>query len=221
MTIAIEQIQATITALQTEIPLPVTLMAVSKGHPVEAIRAAYAAGLRHFGENRIQEAEAKISQLQDLPDLQWHLIGHLQSNKARKAVQIFNAIDSVDSLSLAARLSQLALESQTSLAIGLQVKLAPDPNKYGWDREQLWQELPHLAALPALHLSTLMTILPLGLDAAATAALFRECATLRDQIQAAGYPRLQLSMGMSGDYQLAIANGADMVRIGSALFGQR
>ncbi len=210
-----------IQAIREQIPNHVQIMAVSKGYRAEHIRAAYQAGIRHFGESRVQEAIQKQAQLQDLPDIIWHLIGHLQTNKVKPALKHFAWIDSVDSLRLAQLLNQKAQELQLSPKLCLQVKLAPDPNKFGWSVPDLLQSLPQLNQLLQVHICGLMTILPLGLDAEAALALFRQLADLADSIQRSGYERLQmqiLSMGMSDDYPLAVAAGSNLIRLGRALF---
>ncbi|PSN18772.1 YggS family pyridoxal phosphate-dependent enzyme [filamentous cyanobacterium CCP5] len=207
-----------------QIPDTVRLIAVTKKFPAEVVRAAYGAGVRDFGESQVQEAEAKQAELTDLPDMTWHLIGHLQSNKARRAVELFDWIHSVDSLKLAKRLNHLAAEAGRSPQCCLQVKMVSDPPKYGFDQDQLWSALPTLDQLDQLSISGLMTIPPMGLSPQATRDVFDQARSLADKINAAGFERLQiqeLSMGMSGDYPIAIAAGATMVRLGTALFGDR
>ena len=206
------------------LPANVQLIAVTKQVPVAAMRAAYAAGLRNFGESRIQEAEAKQAELRDLPDITWHLIGHLQSNKAQKALELFQWIHSVDSLKLADRLNRLAETLPTKPQVCLQVKLLPDPNKSGWSVEELWADLPKLAQYQHLEIQGLMTIPPLGLNEQETLAVFQRTQELAEKIRQQGWSSLQipqLSMGMSGDYQLAIQAGATMIRLGTILFGER
>jgi PLP dependent protein len=209
-------------------PLPrsVRLIAISKTLPASTIRVAYAAGLRNFGESRIQEAAAKQAELADLPDLTWHLIGRLQSNKAQKALELFDWIQSVDSLALAQRLDRLAAEApdRPCPQICLQVKLREDPSKTGWSRALLLQEFAALQQLRHLHLRGLMVIPPYG--SPETVQIFQEAKALLTQLQAAcaarpASPFDQLSMGMSDDYGLAIQAGATMIRPGRALFGDR
>jgi pyridoxal phosphate enzyme (YggS family) len=202
----------------------VTLVAVTKFLPVETIRAAYGAGVRHFGESRVQEAIAKQAELTDLPDITWHLIGHLQTNKARKAVEHFHWIHSVDSLKLAQRLDQMAQALDRRPQCCLQVKLVPDPPKYGIDAAELTDLLPQFDQLTHLHLRGLMTIPPQGASADTVQAVFEGAATLADAINQQRFNHLyidQLSMGMSGDYPVAIACGATIVRLGTVLFGAR
>ena len=204
------------------IPESVRVVAVTKHVSVEAMRAAYAAGVRDFGENRVQDAEIKQAQLTDLPDITWHLIGHLQANKAKKALEQFQWIHSVDSLKLAQRLNQLAADRPQLPQICLQVKLLPDPNKFGWTESELWADLPHLSECEHLQIRGLMTIAPLGLSASEIFDLFvrtRELAVKIQQQNARRFYLDQLSMGMSEDYPLAIQAGATMIRPGRILFG--
>jgi len=216
-----ELIHSRIQAIRAQIPEHVEIMAVSKGYSVNHIRAAYRAGIRHFGESRVQEAAAKQAQLQDLTDIVWHLIGHLQTNKVKPALRQFAWIDSVDSLRLAKLINQKAWELHLTPKLCLQVKLAPDPNKFGWPIPDLLQSLPELNQLLQVQIVGLMTILPLGLSSEAALDLFRKLAELADYIQRSGYEHLQvhtLSMGMSDDYLLAVAAGSNLIRLGRALF---
>ena len=201
-------------------------MAVSKTYPAETISEAAALGLRLFGENRVQEFAAKAADLgPKRAELKCHLIGHLQSNKAARAVEIFDAIDSLDSLRLAERLNDAASKLGKKLPVLLEVKLSPEETKAGLDpasaeAAQLLERLPGLAQL---QVRGLMTIAPVDVPGDQTRACFRALRTLRDR-WAQQHPRLDfsvLSMGMSGDFPLAIAEGATRVRIGSALFGAR
>lgn len=220
MTNIAEQIQQ----VKQQIPPGVRLVAISKQVPVAAIREAYAAGIRDFGESRIQETELKQAQLQDLPDITWHLIGSLQSNKARKALQLFDWIHSVDSLKLAQRLNELAGELSRYPQLCLQVKLRPDPNKQGWEPEQLRRDLPILDQCHNLKIQGLMTIAPYGLDPKENLNLFSQLSDFAQQIRQQSWQRIrmdELSMGMSQDYQQAIQAGATMVRLGRILFGDR
>jgi pyridoxal phosphate enzyme (YggS family) len=206
------------------LPPSVRLVAVTKQVSVEQMRVAYEFGVRDFGESRIQEAAAKQSQLQDLPDIIWHFIGHLQSNKAAKAIEQFQWIHSVDSLKLAQRLNQIAADQGITLKTCLQVKILPDPNKYGWSVPELLNDLPHLNECQHLGVSGLMTIPPYGLEADETFAIFTQARDLAQQIQSQNWSHLameQLSMGMSEDYPLAIEAGATMIRLGRTLFGER
>ncbi|MCS6782629.1 MAG: YggS family pyridoxal phosphate-dependent enzyme [Gloeomargarita sp. SKYBB_i_bin120] len=206
--------------LRRQIPSHVRVVAVTKQVPVELVRHAYHLGLRDFGENRIQEAVPKIQALQDLPDITWHFIGHLQSNKARQALTYFSWIHSVDDLALAQRLDHLNQTLQRPVQLLLQVKLRPDPNKYGWTVPALLQALPALAQLRHVRIKGLMTIAPLGLSPVELQMLFSELVALGHQISSQ-LPLQEYSMGMSDDYPYAIAAGATMVRLGRCLFGER
>ncbi len=211
-------------AIRATIPDPVRLLAVSKTFPAAAIRAAYGEGVRDFGESRIQEAIAKQAELTDLTDIQWHFIGHLQSNKAKKALTHFDWIHTCDHLALAQRLDRLAAELGQCPKILLQVKVRPDPDKYGWPLETLWPDLPALTQCHHLNIQGLMTILPLGLTSAETRQAFQETQAAATQIQTQFSPPLtmtELSMGMSGDYPLAVAAGATIIRVGRGIFGDR
>lgn len=213
-----------IAKIRQHLPESVRLIAVTKQVSVDAMREAYAAGVRDFGESRTQEAELKQAQLQDLPDITWHLIGHLQSNKARKALETFQWIHSLDSLKLAQRLNQLASELSVSPQVCLQVKLLPDPNKYGWTVPDLLADLPELNQCSALRIQGLMTILPLGLDRAQSLEVFHRTRELADKIRQQQWSNIhmqQLSMGMSADYHIAVQAGATMIRLGQIIFGER
>ncbi|NJL46269.1 MAG: YggS family pyridoxal phosphate-dependent enzyme [Leptolyngbyaceae cyanobacterium SM2_5_2] len=223
-TASAQQITERIAGLQATLPSRVILIAVTKFMPPEVIRIAYAAGLRHFGESRVQEAIEKQAQLTDLTDITWHLIGHLQTNKVRKAVEHFQWIHSIDSLKLAEKLDQAALELSRSPQCCLQVKLVPDPPKYGFDLEELERVLPQLDPLTHIQIRGLMAIPPQQASEETVCQVFREAKALGDRINQAGFANLhieQLSMGMSGDYPLAVAAGATMVRLGTTLFGPR
>ncbi|NEO32390.1 MAG: YggS family pyridoxal phosphate-dependent enzyme [Symploca sp. SIO3C6] len=210
--------------IRQQLPTQVRLIAISKQVSVEAMREAYAAGVRDFGESRIQEAEGKIAQLRDLPDLTWHLIGHLQSNKAKKALEKFQWIHSCDSLELALRLNRIATELSLSPKVCLQVKILPDPSKYGWSVPQLLGDLAELEQCQALQIRGLMTILPLGLSPEESFEVFERTRELADKIRQQNWSHLQmqeLSMGMSSDYPLAVQAGATMIRVGRTIFGER
>ncbi len=202
----------------------VALMAVSKMHPASAIIAAEALGIRLFGENRVQEFQEKRAQL-SLPEAEFHFIGQLQSNKAARAAEIFASIDTLDSVSLAERLSQAATRLGRRLAVLIEIKLSPEESKSGLepDSVELQQLLEHLPGLPGLAFRGLMTVPPFLEDLSAVRPYFRRLRVLRDEL-AAAHPRLSfadLSMGMSHDFPVAIAEGATQVRIGTALFGPR
>ncbi|HEY9803975.1 MAG TPA: YggS family pyridoxal phosphate-dependent enzyme [Leptolyngbyaceae cyanobacterium] len=213
-----------VTQIQASLPPSVRLIAVTKQMPTEVIRAAYAAGIRDFGENRIQEAAAKQAELQDLADITWHFIGHLQTNKAKKALELFNWIHSVDNLKLAQRLDQLAPQLGVKPQVCLQVKILPDPNKSGWTVPELLADLPALDLCKNLQIQGLMTIPPFGLDDAEILYVFKSTCELAKEIAEKPWSHIQmneLSMGMSGDYQLAVQAGATMIRLGTILFGKR
>lgn len=217
-------IASRINSIRQHLPESVRLIAVTKQVPTDAIREAYDAGIRDFGESKVQETAEKQSQLRDLPDINWHLIGHLQANKAAPALEHFQWIHSVDSLKLATRLSRLAEEMSCSPHVCLQVKMLPDPDKYGWIVPELLADLPELNKCQHIRIQGLMTIPPLGLDDSQILELFNSTRELADKIQQQNLPHIQmqqLSMGMSGDYHLAIQAGATMVRVGQTLFGSR
>ena len=204
------------------IPESVRLIAVSKSFPVSIIRAAYAEGIRDFAENKVQESLSKQAELSDLTDVTWHFIGHIQSNKSRKVVENFDWIHSVDSLKLANRLDRQAAELGRYPNCCLQVKLLPDPNKDGFEVDELMAALPDLESLSHLNICGLMVIFPYGLSPSEAAAGFAKAQELAQRINQSGMIRarmVELSMGMSGDFEVAIAAGATMVRIGSGLFG--
>ena len=213
-----------IATVRDQLPAGVRLIAVTKQVPVDAMREAYFAGVRDFGESRLQEAEAKIAQLKDLPDLNWHLIGHLQSNKAKKALEQFQWIHSCDNLKLAQRLNRLATELSLKPNICLQVKVVPDPDKYGWSIPELLADLPELDQCTALQIRGLMTILPLGLSPEESLQVFERTRELALKIEQQNWSNLhmqELSMGMSDDYLLAVQAGATQVRLGRIIFGER
>jgi PLP dependent protein len=209
----------------------VQLMAVSKTHPVSAIAEAFACGIRLFGENRVQEFIAKQSALQasgifsDARPVSFHLIGPLQSNKATRAAQIFDAVDAVDSLQLAQRLDQAAAVADKRLPILVEIKLSAEASKHGLapDADELQQLLERLPELKNLHMRGLMTIPPYADDLEQVRPYFRRLRELRDSL-AQRFPALifeELSMGMSHDFSVAIEEGSTLVRIGTAIFGAR
>ncbi|MBC1223892.1 YggS family pyridoxal phosphate-dependent enzyme [Nostoc sp. UCD121] len=213
-----------IVSIRSSLPTSVKLIAVSKQVSAQAIRSAYSAGIRDFAESRIQEAASKQAELQDLPDITWHFIGHLQSNKAKKAIEQFPWIHSVDNLKLAQRLDQLAQQLGVSPQVCLQVKILPDPNKSGWSMAELLADLPILDQYKNLQIQGLMTIPPSGLSDPEILNVFNLNRELAKKIQEQNWSHIkmqQLSMGMSGDYELAVQAGATMVRLGTILFGDR
>jgi pyridoxal phosphate enzyme (YggS family) len=199
----------------------VTIVAASKTFPAEAIRAAYDAGLRHFGENRVQEFESKRGRLGDL-DTTWHLIGHLQSNKARRAVQLFDRVDSVDRLSLAQKLGSAAAAEGRILPVLMEVHLGVEETKSGVEEAGLAALAEGVAALAHLELLGLMTIPPYFEEAEGVRPYFRKLRKLRDGLSSRlGHALPVLSMGMSHDFEVAIEEGATEVRVGTAIFGER
>ena len=202
----------------------ITLVAVSKTHPAEAIRAALETGLCDFGENRVQEAEQKIP-LVDRDGAKWHLIGHLQSNKARRAVELFDVIHSVDSAALAVRLNRICEElNRESLTVLIQVDLGQEATKSGVAEDELTEVVGAMKECARLTLLGLMTVPPFFDEAERVRPYFRRLRDLRDQLQTQGAfasGRGELSMGMTHDFEIAIEEGATMVRIGTAIFGAR
>jgi pyridoxal phosphate enzyme (YggS family) len=201
-------------------PNSVTLLAVSKTHTPETIQAAADCGLLFFGENKIQEAKAKISLCS--ARLRWHFIGHLQSNKCRDAVQLFEMIQSVDSLSLAQEISKHCEQAAKTMPILLEVNLAGEASKFGYKPQKLSDELAKINILPRLEIRGLMTVPPWSPDIEDSRPHFRRLRELKSECeQILGAPLPHLSMGMSGDFEIAIEEGATIVRIGTALFGPR
>ena len=218
------KIKQIIKEIQQEIPSHVRLIAVSKQVTTDKMRIAYEAGVRDFAENRLQEAIAKQAQLQDLTDICWHFIGHIQMKKARKIITNFHWIHSLDSLKLAQKINSLADQIERKPQLLLQVKPLADPNKYGWEISELLNELAALDSLSNLQIKGLMTILPWRLAPEQNLAAFNTVQELADKIQHQNYSYLQmqeLSMGMSGDYPLAIKAGSTMIRLGRTIFGER
>ncbi len=210
-----------IATIRQNLPASVKLMAVTKQAAVAQMREAYAVGIRDFGESRIQDAQIKQQELADLPDICWHLIGHLQGNKVRKALQLFDWIHSVDSLRLLQQIDRVATELATTPNICLQVKVLPDPDKYGWTVPALIADLPQIASCQQLNLKGLMAIPPLGLTSDQTRSFFDRVRELSLEInQQLGFnlQLTELSMGMSGDYRIAIAAGSTIIRPGSIIF---
>ena len=202
-------------------PDAVTLLAVSKTFPAQAVRDAFAAGVRAFGENRVQEAEKKIAALSGLDGLEWHLVGHLQSNKARKAHGLFDVVQSLDSVDLARRLGRAAAEAGGTLRALLQVDLAGEDTKFGVPEAEAKGVLEEIRDLDGLRVEGLMT-LPPYLDAEEVRPYFRRLRVLRDEARGAGLLEGDtLSMGMSHDFEVAVEEGATLVRVGTAIFGQR
>lgn len=201
----------------------VRLLAVSKTKPAEAIRQAYAAGLREFGENRVQEAAAKRPELEDL-DAVWHLIGHLQSNKAKQACRLFDAIHSVDSLHLAEKIGRAAAALNRKMPVLVEVHLGEETSKFGVEEDGVMRLAEQFGALPSLELRGLMTLPPFFDDPQDVRPFFRRLRELAGRIEARGLPGVsmrELSMGMSHDFEIAIEEGATIIRVGTAIFGER
>jgi pyridoxal phosphate enzyme (YggS family) len=205
-------------------PGEVTLVAVSKTHPEEAVRAAFAAGVRDFGENRVQEAEPKVAATADLvaSGLRWHLVGHLQSNKARKAAALFGVVQSVDSLDLAERLARIGAETSRPVRTLVQVDLAGEETKFGLPEADLLPTLEALRGKEGLRVEGLMVLPPFLDDPEKVRPFFRRLRALGERAAAAGLLLgRELSMGMSHDLEAAIEEGATIVRVGTAIFGER
>jgi pyridoxal phosphate enzyme (YggS family) len=209
-------------------PAGITLVAVTKTQPPEAIHTAYDLGLRHFGENRVEEAETKVGRLP--ADIVWHMIGHIQSRKAKRVVPHFHVIHSVDSVKLAHRLSRLSAEQVEPPSILLECNVSGEAGKYGfaaarWSedgaaRESLLAAVEEIVALPHLRVQGLMTMAPIVADPEEARPVFARLRQLRDDL-AATFPRAEwhhLSMGMTDDFEVAIAEGATLIRVGRAIF---
>lgn len=212
----------------------VTLIAVSKTHHAEQVLEAAAAGLQHFGENRVEEAEVKIPRVNErssLP-LQWHMIGHIQSRKAKDVVSLFQHVHSVDSVKLATKLSGLCLEQGKQMNLLLEVNVSGEHAKYGfaasdWERDKtvrdnLWREFEQMFPLAGVKICGLMTMAPIVEQAEQARPVFAALARLRRELEESFKINLpDLSMGMTDDYPIAIEEGATQVRVGRAIFGER
>ena len=201
-------------------PNSVTLLAVTKSQPPEMVRAAADLGLTLFGENKVQEAKAKIPLCPSR--LRWHFIGHLQSNKCRDTIGLFEMIQSVDSLPLAQEISKRAEQAARTLPVLLEVNVAGEASKFGYPPERLLAELKTIGALPRIEIHGLMAVPPWSAEPEKSRPHFRRLRELKLECERVlGIPLPHLSMGMSGDFEVAIEEGATMVRIGTALFGPR
>ncbi len=207
-------------------PEDIALMAVCKTFPPEAIREAYTAGQKLFGENKVQEFEKKVAAVADLKDATFHMIGHLQSNKSRRAAELFYAVDSVDSIKLAERLNTAAAELNKILPVLLEINVGAEEAKSGISLD--WTEIEPLLANAVqwthLEIRGLMTVPPFTDDPEGARPYFRQLRELRDEIARRNFPRVntdQLSMGMSHDFEVAIEEGSTCVRVGTAVFGVR
>jgi pyridoxal phosphate enzyme (YggS family) len=219
----LEQIEKRIDAACERAARPrdsVQLLAVSKTHPPETIREAVNLGLTSFGENKIQEAKAKIPNCPG--KAHWQFIGHLQSNKCRDAVELFEMIQGVDSLSIAQEINKRAEQASKTMPILLEINVAGEGSKFGYQPEQMLAELKSINALPRLEIHGLMVIPPYTSVPEKARPYFQKLRELKQQAEAVlGVPLPHLSMGMSGDFEVAIEEGATIVRIGTALFGER
>lgn len=250
MSLAISTLRLNLESVRTRIeiaaaragrsPDSVTLVAVTKTVPPEVVQAAYELGVRTFGENRVQEARDKLAAIGSSPafseglrerassgpghgDVRWHMVGHLQRNKAHLAITLFDVIESVDSLALAETINRLALNTGIVVPVLLQVNVSQEPTKHGFSVAELWAAIESILGLPALSVRGLMTIAPIAPDPERVRPVFRATRLLRDELQhrfpGASLP--ELSMGMTDDFEVAIEEGATMVRIGRAIFGPR
>ena len=212
-------------------PAEITLVAVTKTHPPEAVQAAYLAGLRHFGENRVEEAAPKIeavaawlaTQQPAAAPPNWHMIGHVQSRKAEDAVGPYALVHSVDSVKLAQRLDRFSSAAGRRLPILLEMNVSGEASKYGFTPAEVIAALPEIVTLPALQVQGLMTMAPIVADPEMARPVFRALRELRDDL-AHRFPQVDwchLSMGMTDDFEIAIEEGATLVRVGRAIFGER
>ena len=198
----------------------IELVAIAKTHSADKVREAIEAGQTLFGESRVQEARAKIPELPS--NLRWHFVGHLQKNKIRHALPLFEMIHSVDSLGLAQDINRIAEEQGMHPRVLLEVNVAGEGSKFGFESETLRAEMESLLALPRLSILGLMTIPPLSKEAEASRKYFVQLRELRDRLQTEFHVDLaQLSMGMTEDFVVAVEEGATLVRVGTAIFGQR
>jgi pyridoxal phosphate enzyme (YggS family) len=209
-------------------PAEITLVAVTKTQPPEVIRAAYELGVRHFGENRVEEAEAKVDKLP--VDITWHMIGHIQSRKAKRVIPLFQIVHSVDSVKLARRLDRLSVEGDEPLPVLLECNVSGEASKYGfdaskWDEDEAEQKalqnvVKEVVALPRLRVQGLMTMAPIVAESEQARPVFVRLRALRDHL-ATIFPQAgwhALSMGMTDDFEVAIEEGATLVRVGRAIF---
>jgi len=209
----------------------VKLVVVTKGQPISVVRSAIAADIHYLGENYVEEAEQKISAIQEHTEfaVEWHMIGHIQSRKARRVCELFNFVHSVDSVKLAKRLNQFANDIGRTLPVLLECNVSGEDSKFGWlaTDDEIWDDLlsdfTHLTTLTNLEIKGLMTMAPYMRDAEDTRPIFRKLRYLSEYLSAniPGCDWSELSMGMSGDYPIAIQEGATIVRIGTAILGKR
>ena len=215
-------------------PSEITLVAVSKQKSIAQIIEAADAGLKHFGENRVEEGRSKIGTVNEAAStsLTWHMVGHVQSRKAKLVLPLFDLIQSIDSVKLARKMSGLADARDTAVDVLLEINISGEASKYGFRgynwycdsaiKEQLWREFEYVTALPRLNLNGLMTMAPFGADADSIRRVFADLYRLREELSSSfKLPLDVLSMGMTDDYEIAIEEGANMLRIGRAVFGER
>jgi len=201
---------------------PVQLIAVTKTHPFSLIQECYDAGITAIGENRIQEATKKFASFGPMPDLSRRFIGHLQSNKVNKCLDLFETIDSVDSVKLLKRISNTALQQERTIRVLLEINTSGEIQKHGLQPDQL-DEISECFNLPSVSIEGLMTVGPFTADKEKTRDSFIQLRTLRKKINQSVIQSdmMELSMGMSGDYEIAVEEGSTMIRLGTALFGKR
>lgn len=205
-------------------PEDVKLVAVTKTVPIDRIKESIELGLRLFGENRVQEAKEKIEKIKkDYPDcfVKWHMIGHLQKNKAKLAVELFDMIHSVDSIELAELLNKYSERNGKIQDILIQVKLSPEESKHGINKKELLEILKNISYFKNINLLGLMTIPPYFENPEMSRPFFKELRLLKEEMETFGFKLPELSMGMTNDFEIAILEGATMVRIGTAIFGER
>lgn len=201
-------------------PEEVTLVAVTKGHPVTVVDAALALGLRDLGENRVEALEERMP-LYSHCEVRWHMVGRLQRRKAPRLLGLCHLLHSVDSLRLAERLSRASEETGTSLPVLAQVNVAGEDAKTGWAPAEAADEILALTQMPGLEVRGLMTMAPHTEDESVLRESFQGLRLLHEDLQAHGYPGTELSMGMSNDFEVAVEEGSTLVRLGTALFGER
>ena len=203
-------------------PAEIAIVAVTKTVDAEKIAEAVEAGIRMFGENKVQEAMEKVKRLDS--SLEWHMVGHLQRNKVKEAVRIFHLVQSLDSIHLAEEINSRALNSGTIMDVLVQVNTSGEKTKYGLEPQDAIPFLKHISSFKGLSIRGLMTIGAFLPDPQAVRPCFRRLRDLREEISGAGIPNVEmehLSMGMTGDFEVAVEEGANMVRIGTAIFGPR
>ena len=201
---------------------PVQLIAVTKTHPFSLIKECSDAGITAIGENRIQEASKKFASFDSMPDLSRRFIGHLQSNKVNKCLELFDTIDSVDSVKLLKRISNIALQQERTIHVLLEINTSGETQKHGFLPDQL-DEISECLNLPSINIEGLMTVGPLTVDKEKIRDSFKQLWVLRKKINQSVIQSdmLELSMGMSGDFEIAVEEGSTMIRLGTALFGKR